>query len=199
MRAQTNLFRSFKPVRRIAQPQGNPTRERSTDACRTSDRVAVGLAVRSSHPGTGAWFARLTDFGIIEYCTRFARRVKFVVAGSRRPATKKLLCMGLFSIFRVREPRRPCGWPGGPELAVAPLGAALSVIVRESGRSSMPETSALEAMSRGVLDPRMRGACAGMTAVIGAGFLPVIARRVSSEAIQPSCCGATGLLRWRSQ
>jgi len=30
-------------------------------------------------------------------------------------------------------------------------------------------------------------------------LLPVIARSVSDEAIQPSCCGVTGLLRWRSQ
>jgi len=36
------------------------------------------------------------------------------------PATAKLLCMGLFSIFWIREPRRPCGWPAGPELGAAP-------------------------------------------------------------------------------
>ena len=42
------------------------------------------------------------------------------------PATAKLLCMGLFSIFWVREPRRPCGWLAGPELAAAPAFAQVS-------------------------------------------------------------------------
>jgi hypothetical protein len=28
--------------------------------------------------------------------------------------------MGLFSIFWVGEPRRPCGWPAEPELEAAP-------------------------------------------------------------------------------
>jgi hypothetical protein len=37
-----------------------------------------------------------------------------VLAGSRMPAAARLLCMGLFSIFWVRAPRRPCGWPAGP-------------------------------------------------------------------------------------
>jgi hypothetical protein len=32
-----------------------------------------------------------------------------------------------------------------------------AVIVREGGRSSIPETSAIEPISRGVLDPRLRG------------------------------------------
>ena len=42
---------------------------------------------------------------------------------------------------------------------VARSGAALSaVIVRESGRSSIPEALVMEWMSRGVLDARMRGA-----------------------------------------
>ena len=31
------------------------------------------------------------------------------------------------------------------------------VIVREGGRSSIPETAVFESISRGVLDPRLRG------------------------------------------
>jgi hypothetical protein len=33
----------------------------------------------------------------------------------------------------------------------------LVVIVREGGRSSIPETAVIESTSRGVLDPRLRG------------------------------------------
>jgi len=60
---------------------------------------------------------------VVPICRRGARLPRTcqnVSAGSHMPAATKLLCMGLFSIFWVREPRRPCGWPAGPELAAAP-------------------------------------------------------------------------------
>jgi hypothetical protein len=37
------------------------------------------------------------------------------------------------------------------------LNHSLTVIAREGGRSSIPETSAIEPKSRGVLDTRLRG------------------------------------------
>jgi hypothetical protein len=38
------------------------------------------------------------------------------------------------------------------------------VIVREGGRSSIPETAVIESTSRGVLDPRLRGDDSGVWA-----------------------------------
>ena len=72
--------------------------------------------------------------------------------------------------------------------AIARDGVAFSaVIARESGRSSIPETSVVETIGRGVLDaPHARG----MTAVREA---PVIAS--ASEAIQSRRESRTGLLR----
>jgi len=49
------------PVQHIAQPRGQATRQRSTEARKTSGGVARGLG-RSVRPGAGASFARLTDF-----------------------------------------------------------------------------------------------------------------------------------------
>ena len=72
--------------------------------------------------------------------------------------------------------------------AIAWDDAAFStVIVRERGRSSIPETSVVETTGRGVLDaPHARG----MTAVCEAS---VIAS--ASAAIQPHRESKTGLLR----
>src|SRR4051812_26685098 len=91
-----------------------------------------------------------------------------VFAELRMPATARLLCMGLFSIFRVRgRGGHAAGLPGRNSeaaerdrmSATAWDDAALStVIVREGGRSSIPETSMKESRGHGVLDaPHPRG------------------------------------------
>src|SRR5438034_3413169 len=73
----------------------------------------------------GSWaFYNLRDDGILQVICPTCQNV---FAGSRMPATARLLCMGLFSIFWLREPRRPCGWPAGPELEAAPAFAQVSV------------------------------------------------------------------------
>ena len=60
---------------------------------------------------TGSWaFYKLRDDQILQVICRTCQNV---FAGSRVPASARLLCMGLFSIFWVREPLRPCGWPAG--------------------------------------------------------------------------------------
>jgi hypothetical protein len=77
--------------------------------------------------------------------------------------------------------------------------AALStVIVRESGRSSIPETSVMESISRGVLDPPH---ARGMTAVLGRRYWPSlrgardkIAKQFCAEATKQSTSGFAA--RW---
>jgi hypothetical protein len=68
-----------------------------------------------------------------------------------------------------------------------------TVMVRECGRSSIPETSAMESKSLGVLDT-----FAGMTAVGGVRCYPSLreAKRRSNPAFLR---WRDGLLRWRSQ
>ena len=61
---------------------------------------------------------RFRDDGILHVICPTSQTV---FAGSWWPTTAeylcRLLCMGLFSIFCVREPRWPCGWPAEPEFA----------------------------------------------------------------------------------
>ena len=64
-----------------------------------------------------------------------------------------------------------------------------AVIVREGGRSSIPETSLIEPISRGVLDPRLRGDDEGVLHR----YLHVIA---SAEAIHSFFLPRDGLLRF---
>ena len=107
-----------------------------------------------------------------------------VFAGSRMPATARLLCMGLFSIFWVREPRWPCGWPARPELAAAPsdfrgtrrehqLGAVaarereavsgIGVIARsESNEAGLSHSGAMRS-----IEPQMRNCASGNLEIPG--------------------------------
>ena len=89
-----------------------------------------------------------------------------VVAGLRRPATAGLLCMGLFSIFESESGAgHAAGLPGrNSRPRVAPRGMKACLQLRGqrphsqpsssglTGRSSIPETSVMESISRGVLD-----------------------------------------------
>jgi len=75
------------------------------------------------------------------------------------------------------------------------------VIVREGGRSGIPETSVMESKGRGVLDtPHARG----MTASLRRQMMEdkgraIIASSARDKAIQPSRLRRDGLLRLRSQ
>src|SRR4051812_2294318 len=81
----------------------------SVAAYTTSGGVAEGDVAWFWRPTlVPRWFAfcRWRDDGIMQV---ICPTCQMSSPGSRSPATARLLCMGLFSIFWVREPRWPCG------------------------------------------------------------------------------------------
>ena len=74
--------------------------------------------------------------------------------------------------------------------------APSTVIVRESGRSSIPGTPAKKWIGRGVLDPPH---ARGMTAVGEANYCPSCEERQRRSNPAFSVCRGKGLRRWRSQ
>jgi len=128
---------------------------------RTGTRVV--LAPRRWHPSSFAFY-RLRDDRILQVICPTCQ-VEFVES-EVVAATAGYFAWGCFRYFGCECRADHCGAAEQSAMCVLARDTAArsTVIVRESGRSSIPETLAMKWIGRGVLDPPH---ARGMTAVIG--------------------------------